>query len=145
MKNMKKQTNNLLHPWNVAGWYDAEGTFGLIFEKDPTRPLGWSITQHLRDRWLMECLKNHFKVGNVYHDRNTYVYKVTNVKDISQVMIPFFSQYPITGTKNKDFKDLCKAANIINHSEHLTPKGKEDLLNIKKGMNTGRKLRSFLK
>ena len=59
--------------------------------------------------------------------------------DNYNIIIPFFSQYPIRGVKAKDFSDWVKAAELINKGEHLTTEGSSKIISIKAGMNTGRK------
>ena len=68
---------------------------------------------------------------------------VYKFKDIEGKIIPFFKKYPLQGVKALDFDDWCKAAEIINKKEHLTPEGLERIRKIKAGMNLGRKLNTL--
>jgi len=78
---------------------------------------------------------------------------VTKSLDITEKIIPFFEKYPIPppptphmcgvgvgefGVKSLDFNDFCKVAYKFKSKGHLTPEGLEQILKIKKGMNTGR-------
>ena len=45
----------------------------------------------------------------------------------------------VRGAKAKDFLDWVKAAELINEGEHLNTEGSFKILQIKAGMNTGRK------
>jgi hypothetical protein len=47
--------------------------------------------------------------------------------------------YPIQGVKALDFDDWCLAARIMKDKKHLTPKGLEQIKQIKARMNTQRK------
>ena len=44
----------------------------------------------------------------------------------------------LVGKKALEFKDWCKIAEMMKSKDHLTPSGKELILNIKSGMNKGR-------
>lgn len=65
---------------------------------------------------------------------------VRRLPDISKIIIPLFSKHPLHGTKNKDFLDFCRIADMMNKKEHLTLKGLQLIREIKAGMNTGRKV-----
>jgi len=63
---------------------------------------------------------------------------VNRYTDIKTKVISFLEQYPLQSVKQKDFKDFCKAAEIIGNKEHLTLKGMEKIKIIKAGMNKKR-------
>jgi hypothetical protein len=65
-------------------------------------------------------------------------YNVSKFADNLNIIIPFFNKYPLKGSKNLDFKDFCKVAELINEKAHLTQEGFEKIKNIRAGMNTGR-------
>jgi len=54
------------------------------------------------------------------------------------VIIPLFNQYEIQGQKKFDFYDFKKVADMISNKEHLTEKGYNEIMQIKKGMNLNR-------
>ena len=49
-----------------------------------------------------------------------------------------FKKYPIPGVKALDFKDFCRAAELMKEKKHLTPEGLEQIKKIKAGMNSKR-------
>lgn len=61
-----------------------------------------------------------------------------NFTEIEDKIVPFFVKYPIAGIKYLDFQDFCKVANIMKEKGHLTIEGRDAILKIKEGMNTGR-------
>jgi hypothetical protein len=66
--------------------------------------------------------------------------QISKFYDIVNIIIPFFNQYPIVGTKSLDFKDFKKVCDIIKTKEHLTsPSVFNQILKIKSGMNLNRK------
>lgn len=52
---------------------------------------------------------------------------VNRITDIDSKVISFLEKYPLQSLKQKDSKDLCKAAIIIGSSEPLTVEGLEKL------------------
>ena len=72
--------------------------------------VGFKITQHSRDALLMSSLITLFGCGRVepYYRGPAVDFVVTKLFDITEKIIPFFSQYPLIGSKVQDFTDFCK-------------------------------------
>ena len=72
--------------------------------------LAFNITQNLRDELLMKSLIKFLNCGYliVNKSKNACVYRVSNLKDLTEKFIPLFKNYPIYGEKSKDFDDFCK-------------------------------------
>ena len=100
--------------------------------------LAFQITQHIRDKPLMQFLIIYFNCGNIYKKKEAIYFIVTKLSDIENKIITFFNKYPIIGTKSKDFDDWCKVAKMVKEGKHLTPEGLDQIRKIKAGMNTGR-------
>jgi hypothetical protein len=86
----------------------------------------------------MNCIKNTLACGNIVVDYKNCMatFTVSKISDLFVKIIPFFS--PLQGSKNLDFMDFCKIANIMLNKSHLTTEGLEEIRQIKFGMNTGR-------
>lgn len=138
--------NNLsmLDPEWLSGFVAAEGCFFVNIFKSPTHKLKegvqleFNISQHNRDELLMKRLIEFFNCGYVQMSRNACVYRVTNISDITDKIIPLFKNYPIYGEKCKDYADFYKVLEMIKTKKHLTKEGLEQIRFIKAGMNTGR-------
>lgn len=100
--------------------------------------LKFSIAQHYRDEALLKNLIDCLGCGILYKNRETFELVFTNFTEIEEQIIPFFVKYPIAGIKYLDYKDFCKVADIIKEKGHLTIEGRDAILKIKEGMNTGR-------
>lgn len=85
--------------------------------------LKFQITQHNRDESLIRSLIDYFNSGNVVKNQNTYVFEVTKISDLNNKIIPFFKEYPIRGSKFKDFCDLVQAVELMNNKTHFTRHG----------------------
>jgi hypothetical protein len=89
----------------------------------------------------MELISKYLNSGNIYKLDNSSTNSLTIVKysDITNLIIPFFTKYPVLGIKQNDFSDWCKIAKLMNDGSHLTNEGLNLIRTIKDGMNKGRK------
>jgi hypothetical protein len=132
-------------PYWLAGFIDAEGSFGIKISKSSSTKSGYSaylqfnLIQHVRDEILLKSLEQYLNCGKVYrHSTNALTFTVSKFSDIAYIIIPFLKKHPLLGVKSKDFEDFCKGAELIKNKAHLTESGLEQLRKIKIGMNTGR-------
>jgi len=130
----------------LSGFVEGEGCFFINTYKSPRSKLGmavqlvFAITQHIRDKELLEGLKGYLDCGkySVRKGNEAGDYKVISIADINEKIIPFFLKYPLQGSKSLNFADFCLAANIMKVKGHLTLEGLEEIQKIKMGMNTRR-------
>lgn len=87
----------------------------------------------------MKSIAEFFNCGKVSLNRNTYVFRVFNLSDINEKIIPFFKNYPIQGVKYKDFQDFIKVYELMKDNKHLTIEGLNQIKEIKANMNSVRK------
>jgi LAGLIDADG endonuclease len=133
-----------IDPEWLSGFAAAEGCFFVNIFKSPTHKLKegvqleFNLTQHNRDELLMKSFVEFFNCGSLHMYRNACVYRVTNISDITEKIIPLFKKYPIYGEKSKDYADFYKVLEMIKVKKHLTKEGLEQIRSIKAGMNTGR-------
>ena len=133
------------YPNWLAGFTSAEGCFLVKIYKSKTKlseavQLEFKLTQDERDEQLMRCLIKYFNCGETYKYWTWIDFKVTQLSDITNKIIPLFKKYPIRGVKALDFYDWCKVAEMMKQKKHLTAEGLEQIRKIKAGMNRGRKL-----
>jgi len=130
----------------ISGFTSGEGCFKVTLKKSLTTKVGFKvllvfqITQHSRDEMLMESLISYFGCGILEKDpRGPCVnFSVYSFADNYEKIIPFFNLHNLIGIKSENFKDWCKVGEIIKVKNHLTPKGLEEIREIKSGMNKGR-------
>jgi hypothetical protein len=141
-------STEILDPNWITGFASGEGCFLLsIYKSNKNKnKIGYSIqlifkiTQHKRDKELLELIAKYFNCGAVYfHSENAFVFTVSNFGDIINKIIPMFKIHPIQGIKQLDFQDFCKVAALIDKSKHLSQEGLNQILLIKDRMNTKRK------
>jgi hypothetical protein len=80
-----------------------------------------SITQHSRDKELLELIVKYLDAGIVnIHSENAFVFKVHKLVDLNKKIIPFLELNPIHGVKQLDFLDFCEVAKIMKEGKHNT-------------------------
>lgn len=104
MKNNNNNNSKLnnVSPWFITGLVDAEGSFIISVFKNLNKKLGFGITYtfeiglNIRDRVILELLQKYWGVGEIYNhpSDNTCRYRVSNLKDLLNVIIPHFLKYP---------------------------------------------------
>ena len=129
----------------MAGFTAGEGCF-LASEYKSNAKLGitpkliFSVTQHSRDKELMSNFVTYLGCGR-YTKRSSGDagdFLCTRFSEIVGKIIPFFNEYPIIGSKLKDFEDWKKVAELMSTKAHLTSDGLDQIRKIKRGMNKGR-------
>ena len=139
--------NSKLNPHYVVGLVDGEGCFSVTFNKHKNNRLlevRLLFEMELRedDKEILERLKETFGCGNIYYLdykrykkwRPHYKYKVSNLKDLNQKIIPFFKRYSLQAKKKHSFELFCKVAELMLAKRHLTDQGVEEIKQLKKGL-----------
>jgi hypothetical protein len=130
----------------LSGFVDGEGCFFISLIKSKKYKVGsqvqlrFLITQHIRDEELMKSLIKYLGCGKLYNRSNREIveYVVTKSLDISEILIPYFDQYPLQSSKFKDFNDFKKVVYLIKNEEHLTQDGFAKIKKIKSEMSKRR-------
>lgn len=132
-------------PFWVAGFTTGDGSFYLTIRvsklnKISRIDIGFSIAQHSRDMLLLQKFVTFFNCGRIKKDSRHYVhyFVVTNFKDITDKIIPFFKKYKTEGVKSSNFADWCEGAEIIRSKAHLYDDGVEQIRSIQSRMNSKR-------
>lgn len=96
-----------VNPEWISGFTDAEGSFSLKIIKRSNYKLGWGVEPvfiiclHAKDLPLLEKIQSYFGVGNIHIGNNNVVsYYVSNVQDLTTVIIPHFDKYPLITKKS---------------------------------------------
>ncbi|KAF3930963.1 hypothetical protein ABW19_dt0201400 [Dactylella cylindrospora] len=138
------QNGGSLNGYYVTGFSDGEACFFISFQKNLKSSLGWSsravfqIGVHERDKIILELIKQYFGVGKIFkQDENAFQYRVTSVKDLIDVIIPHFLNYPLITQKLIDFELFKQAAYLLKDKKHLTQEGLLELVSIKSALNLG--------
>jgi hypothetical protein len=137
----------VINPYWLAGFFSGEGCFFINISTSTSNKIGYqvfllcSLTQHTRDRKLLETIKDYLDCGAVKEKSsiiNVLTLRVVKFSDILEKIVPFFKKYKVLGVKSENFISWCQAVELIKDKKHLTSEGLEEIRQIKSGMNTGR-------
>ncbi len=135
--------NSKLNPYYLGGLVDGEGCFSVTFNRHKNNRIEvrliFEIELREDDKEILERVKNTLKCGNIYYLsyeryrkwRPHFKYKVSNLKDIVQKVIPFFNKYPLQAKKKQSFKVFSKVASLMLLKKHLTPEGILEIRNLR--------------
>ena len=74
----------------------------------------------------MKSIQTNFgKIGNIYikEKYNSVLFQVTSLRDLINIVIPYFNKYPLITQKRADFELFKMVVEIMNRKEHLTIEG----------------------
>lgn len=134
-----------LSPYWVTGFSDAEGSFMIEIERQPTR-IGWrvkaifSIHLHSKDLPLLHMIQRYFGGIGFIHVAKTgksVSFKVTKLDDLVNVIIPHFKAYPLRSAKSIDFGLWLQCVKLMENKEHLTEDGLNKIISLKSALNLG--------
>jgi hypothetical protein len=71
------------------------------------------------------------------NNRDVVTFRVISIKDINEVIIPHFIQYPLITNKYADFELFRQAVYMLQHKQHLNPEGLQKIVNLRASLNNG--------
>ena len=135
-----------LNPHWIVGFIDGEGCFHVGISKNKTMKLGYqvtlefSITQHIRDKELMNKLIDFFGCGYVIKDTPMKLqYRIRDRQDLSKNLFPFLDQNTLLTVKSLDYLDFKLVHSMLEEKLHLTQEGLDEIRIIQARMNLNRK------
>jgi hypothetical protein len=155
VKILSKQLNNIkfstlnaqsktMSPFFVSGFSDAESNFHVSILKNNKYKSGWrvlasfQICLHSRDLPLLLQLKAFFGgIGSIRKTTNVVIYSVNRIKDLTTIIIPHFTKYPLLTQKGADFILFKQIVELMSNKSHLYLEGLYKIINIKASMNLG--------
>jgi LAGLIDADG endonuclease len=140
-----KHFNNNLNPFWITGFADGESTFSFSIVKNNKSKIGWTILPSFslelkkEDKNLLYRLQSFFKVGNISTRKrnNQSIFAVKSVKDLNNIIIPHFNNFPLFTQKNLDFILFKMVVEILFNNKHLKIDDLKKILSIKASMNKG--------
>jgi hypothetical protein len=68
-------------------------------------------------------MNQYFKgVGKVYDKKDgVHVYMIRNLINIRKIIIPFFIEHPLVGTKSYEFEKFVNLVELIGSKKHIAP------------------------
>jgi hypothetical protein len=138
----------------VIGFVDGEGCFSIGFVRQAGRPgrrgyrAGYqvahrfAVTQGAQSISVLEELKEFFGVGRISvnrrhdnHREHLSQYIVNRRDDLMETVIPFFRQFPLRTSKQRDFEKFAECMELIERGRHLSSAGLIEIAEIVETMN----------
>jgi len=130
--------NDLNNSW-LSGFSDADASFQIkiiyrINRKKPEIRLNFQIDQKYKD--ILSLIKDKLG-GNMGYRANqdTYYYGSTNFGSAKKV-INYFDHFSLLSTKYINYLKWREAYLLIQNKDHLTKKGLNKIIKLKKAMNS---------
>lgn len=134
--------DNILHPYYITGFSDGEGCFFINVRPRPNRNKGYAvellfkITLSLKDKLLLEKIKDFFGVGRLLSQGSSVSYNVRSLDDL-QVVVNHFDKYPLISNKYSDYILFRQVFEVMKQGQHLNASGLNKILSIKAVSNRG--------
>jgi hypothetical protein len=148
-----QQERSITVDW-VVGFVDGEGCFSVSLVKQAGGVnragyrLGWqvdarfAVTQGAKSAEVLHSLSNFFGVGRVYRNRrhdnhreDLFRYDVGRLRDLNDVIVPFFELNQLRTAKRVDFKAFAQCVRLMTNCQHLHPEGLIAVLEFAQTMN----------
>lgn len=137
------QNFNVMDPFFITGFFDAESSFMLFLDKDPKYNTGWavkltfSVVLHKKDIVLLESIKKALGgIGTLTNHVNGIQLRVRSKSEL-EVLIKFLDEFTLISQKQADYLLFKQAFEIYSNKLHLTNEGLEKLFAIKAVLNKG--------
>lgn len=130
----------------VAGFVDGEGSFNVPIRRGRDRYMPWRIGLTFNVSQIgtevLDHLRSVFGTGTIRgRPDGVYYFEVTKLEDLEERVFPFFDRFPLRGPKRSDLAIFRQIAELVRRREHLSPRGVERVLMMRRSMNRGGKRR----
>ena len=96
------------------------------------------VTQGQKSISVLQEIKEFFQCGSIFvnrrydnHKENIYRFCVRSLKDLHEIIIPFFKTNSLKTSKKKDFTIFCEVVELMIQRHHLTLEGLEKIRQLK--------------
>ena len=138
------RSSRLTPEW-IVGFIDGEGCFHVGISRHDDLKSGFQIlpeltvVQHKRDLDLLYELRSTMNCGVVRRNHgDRFCWRVRNLRNLSEIILPFFDKYPLRSMKSIDFLKFRKVVLMMQKGEHLTKEGFSRIQEIASEMNRGK-------
>lgn len=133
----------------IVGLTDGEGSFCVFIRKPEKSTWNTRVECHfyikMRDDELplLQKVKDFFKCGRISfqkeyrkNQKNNYRYQVSNLNDLSKIIVPFFHKQKLYSTpRKKDFYLFCNIVRMVSNQKHKTKDGLQEIQHLKSQMH----------
>src|ERR1043166_2309536 len=132
----------------IVGFVDGEGCFSCPIQRNTSMTFGWqlqprfAVVQGERSSSALELIQRHLGCGNIYRNRrhdnhreDLMTYSVYRLRDLLDVVIPFFEVNQLRTAKREDFDKFAVIVRMMDRKQHLTSDGLRRIAEIAQTMN----------
>ena len=130
----------------LSGFADGEGSFNVsLINRMKDYKHGWKVSLSFnisqKDDALPKIFRRVLQCGTIRYRKDGICYfEVRKVKDIAQIVIPFFKKFPlISRDKKKTFDIFCRIVQVVRNKKHLKKEGMKEILRLRDLIKVGRK------
>lgn len=110
---LTNKNDHQLNPWFVTGFIDGEGCFNIKVTKSSSNIIGWQVQARfiiegggappIKDMDLLYKIQAFFGgIGSVTSTKSVARFAVYGLKDITNVILKHFNNYPLQSAKQID-------------------------------------------
>jgi LAGLIDADG DNA endonuclease family protein len=130
----------------LSGFALGEGSFMLVCRKRGDHSRGWRISAAFNvsqvDRTPLDLFRETLGCGTLRRAGSGGWYlEVNRLPDLHRTVVPFFTRFPLVGTKVEDFELWRDAVALLSRPGGLTDQEFRTVLALREGMNRGGKRR----
>ena len=95
---------------------------------------------HEKDRALFKSIQDFFGgIGYVSKPNNTYTveFRISTLKDIINIIIPYFDNYPLITKESSDYILFKQVALLMLNKEHNNLEGLQKIVKLRASLNLG--------
>jgi LAGLIDADG endonuclease len=132
----------------LVGFVDGEGCFSCPISRNRSMALRWqvqptfAVVQGASSRSVLEEMVAFFGCGHLSanrrhdnHREDLYRYKVSSIRDLRDVIVPFFQANALRTAKREDFAKFVEVIELMHLRRHLTVPGLIEIAEIVQTMN----------
>ena len=134
----------------LAGFVDGEGSFHVAIQRSRFTRVGlqiipeFHVSQNRQRAEVLELIQQvlgcgYIKANHPGHPTDqSVVFVVRNRRDLVERVLPFFKQFPLRSSKQREFETFAAIVQAMEQGEHLTKEGMAHILKQAFAMNGGR-------
>lgn len=118
-----KSNEEFFKEWFV-GFTDGNGCFSIVYQKENKWNLTLKISQSKVNERLLYFIKEQLKCGSITEHDGKVNYRIRNIENIGNKIIPIFEKYPLLSFKYFDYLKFKEVFEVLNNTKEY-PIGEE--------------------
>ena len=123
-----------------AGFTDAEGNFNIKItalgeDTYKNAQFTFQISLHKDDEPVLNYIMTNLKCGHISKSKDRVNFFINDRNSLLNVILPIFEFVNLNSSKHHHFEIFKKAVSLLNNKDHLSDKGKLEVIKCKKELN----------